>query len=84
MTPCVVSEKSWNTKEDKDKCMHDTVLYVLQLAKRHISRQNHVNSEEIKPIALYIVELCLTGDISYILKFSRNFLERFGVYLKHF
>ena len=34
-TPCVVSEKDWNTKENKDKSMMH-VLYVLQLAKMHI------------------------------------------------
>ena len=35
-TPCVVSEKNWNTKEDKGRSMIHT-LYILWLAKRHIS-----------------------------------------------
>ena len=37
----VVSEKNWNTKEDKGKTMMH-VLYVLRLAKRHFSRQSNV------------------------------------------
>ena len=35
LIPCIVSEKNWNTKEDKGKSM-TCVLYVLQLAKWHI------------------------------------------------
>ena len=41
-TSCVVSEKNWNTKDDKGKSMV-RALYVLQLAKRHISAQSDVN-----------------------------------------
>ena len=39
LTLCVVSEKNWDTKEDKGKSMMCVlyVLYVLRLAKRHIS-----------------------------------------------
>jgi len=40
-TPSVVSKKDWNTKEDKSKSMMHA-LYVLQLAKRHISGQSDV------------------------------------------
>ena len=40
------------------------VLYILWLAKRHISRQSDVEREEIKPVVLSIVELCLAGGIS--------------------
>ena len=32
-TPCIVSEKNWNTKEDKCKSMI-SALHILQLAKR--------------------------------------------------
>ena len=40
-TPCVVSEKNWNTKEDKGKSlMH--ALYILWLAKRRISGRSDV------------------------------------------
>ena len=35
LTPCVVSEKNWDTKEDKNKSMMHA-LYTLQLAKRHV------------------------------------------------
>ena len=32
----IVSEKNWNTKEDKGRSMR-SALYILQLAKRHVS-----------------------------------------------
>ena len=35
LAPCVLSEKNWNTKEDKGKSMIH-VLYVLQLAKKQL------------------------------------------------
>ena len=35
LIPCIVSEKNWNTKEDKGKSMK-CVLYVLRLVKWHI------------------------------------------------
>ena len=39
------------------------VLYVMQLVKRHISGQSNV---EIKPIALFFIELLLAEDtVSY-------------------
>ena len=37
LTPCVVSEKNWITKEDKGKSMM-CILFILPLAKRHISK----------------------------------------------
>ena len=36
LSPSVVNEKSWNTKEDNGKSMMHA-LYILQLAKRNIS-----------------------------------------------
>ena len=57
LTSCIVSIKNWDTKEDKGKSMMH-VLYVLQLAKRHILGQSGMNSEKIKPVPLCIVELC--------------------------
>ena len=39
-------------------------LYILQLAKRHVSGRRIVESEKIKPVALSIVELCLAEGIS--------------------
>ena len=57
LTPSIVNEKNWNTKEDKSKTMMH-VLYVLRLAKRHVSEQSNIdkkNSEKIKPIALCYV-----------------------------
>ena len=41
LTPCIVSEKNWNTKEDKGKPMM-RALYVLRLAKRHMSGRSNV------------------------------------------
>ena len=57
-----------------------------------------LNSEEIKPMALSIVEICLAGSISrlvgwsvdkillnnFFLKFCRNFLKGFWVGLRAF
>ena len=44
--------------------VHDAVLYILWLAKR-LSYWDEAtsNSEEIKPVALFIVELCWAGGI---------------------
>ena len=42
LKPCIVSEKNWNTKEDKGKSMI-RALYVLQLAKRHVSGRSDVD-----------------------------------------
>ena len=41
-------------------------LELLQLAKRHISGQSDVtvNSEEIKPVAIAIIDLCFSEGIS--------------------
>ena len=36
---------------------------LLQLAKRHVSGKATLNSEEIKPVALTIIKLCLSESI---------------------
>ena len=41
LKPSVVSEKNWNTKEDKGKSMMHA-MYILWLAKQHILRQSDV------------------------------------------
>ena len=41
-----------------------SALYVLWHAKRHLSGQATLNSERIKPIALAIIKLFLSEDIS--------------------
>ena len=41
-------------------------LELLWLAKRHILEQSDVNSEEIKLIALAVIELCLKVSVSQI------------------
>jgi len=61
-TPCIVSKKEWNTKEEKGKPMMHA-FYALLLAKWHGSGQIDVEQCKIKPVALSIVELCFAEDI---------------------
>jgi len=56
----VVSKDEWDTKEGPGKSMKNA-LYVQQYGKRHLLASN---SENIKPIALSIVELCESEGIS--------------------
>jgi len=56
-TPSVVSEKNWNTKDDKG-CIHCSPV---------VDEQTHLrmsNSKEIKPPATFIAELHLAEGIS--------------------
>ena len=39
-------------------------LKLLQLAKRHVSGRSDIDSEEIKRLAIAIIELCLSESIS--------------------
>jgi len=48
LTPFVVSEDEWDTKEGPGKSMKNA-LYILQCAKRHTKQRQIV--KEIKPIA---------------------------------
>jgi len=42
LTPCIVCEKNWNTKEDKGKSMIH-VFYILQLVKKnHVLGQSNI------------------------------------------
>ena len=76
--------KNWNTREDNGKSMIH-VLYVMQLVKRHISGQSNV---EIKPIALFFIELLLAEDtVSYSRRefwHFTNFLEGIWWHFKNF
>ena len=54
---------NWRAKEEKGKSMV-YVLYALPLAKRQSQDEVTLNSEEIKPVALSIVKLCLPGGIN--------------------
>ena len=51
-----VSKDEWGTKEDTGKSMKNA-LYVLQAPLGS-------NSEKVKPVALAIIELCLSGGTS--------------------
>jgi len=62
-TPCAVSEKTWNIKENKGKSII-RILYLLQLMIRYVLGQSNINQRKINPIALSIVELCLAECIS--------------------
>ena len=69
LTLFAVSKDEWDTKEDTGKSMKNT-LYVLRYAKRHLQAEATLNSEKIKPIALAIVKLHLSEDISQSVKNS--------------
>ena len=57
----IVSKDEWDKKEDTGKSMKNA-LYVLWYAKRHLLGGSD-NSEKIKPVALAIIELCLSEGI---------------------
>jgi len=64
LTPTVVSEKNWNTKENKGKSMMHS-LYVLRLAKRHISGWSDIKQWRNQAHNhVLIVELHLAEGIS--------------------
>ena len=63
LTPSVVITNNWNTNEDKGKFMMH-VLYIVQLVKRHILGKSNIEQWKFKPVALYIVQLCLAEGIS--------------------
>jgi len=54
-----VNKDEWNTKENTGKPWR-----VLQYAKGTSQAEVALNSEKIKPVALAIIELCLTEGIS--------------------
>ena len=58
-----VSKDEWDTKEDTGKSMKNA-LYKLRYDKRHQSGQSSVKQWKIKPVALAIIELCLSEGIS--------------------
>jgi len=42
LTPCIVSENNWNTKEDKGAYIHDTcIVHTAVGEKTHFSRKRH-------------------------------------------
>ena len=58
LIPFIVSKTKWNTKKDKGKSeMH--LLYVYDWRKGTSQEKAMSNSEEIKPVAICIVELCI-------------------------
>jgi len=53
---------------------------LLWLAKRHVSGQSDLNSEEIKPVTLAIIELYLSKGISWLVSQSvENSVEIFKI-----
>jgi len=56
-------EKNGRSKGYKGSTLMQA-LYQLWLVKRHISGRSDVDSEEIKSLALAILELCLSEGIS--------------------
>ena len=57
-----VSKNEWNTKEDTGKSLKNT-LHV-RMPKGISWAEVTSNSEKIKPVALAVIELCLTEGIS--------------------
>ena len=89
LTPCVVNKQ--NTKKDKDKSMM-CVLYVLQLAKGHISGKRH---QTVKKSIIHCQVILgwryqsVNQSVRHhkilllnrkFLKFHRSFFEGFGVW----
>ena len=60
LTPFAVSKDEWHTKEETGKSMKN-VLYV---PKGTSWAEATSNSEKIKPVALAVIELCLSESIS--------------------
>jgi len=58
LTTCIVSEKNWNTKEEKSK----STMHVLYWQKGTSWDEVMLSSTKIKPVTL-IGELCLAGGI---------------------
>ena len=63
-TPFPVSKDEWDTKEDTGKYMRNA-LYVLWYAKDTCQAEVTLNSEKIKPVALAVIELCLSEGIQH-------------------
>ena len=63
LTPFTVSKDEWNTKEDTGKSLKNT-LTVLRYAKGTSRAETTSNSENIKPVALAIIELRRSEGIS--------------------
>ena len=58
-----VSKDEWDTKEDTGMSMKNA-LYILRYAKDTSQAEATSNSEKIKPVALTVIELCLSEGIS--------------------
>ena len=54
-------------------------LELLRLAKRHILGQNDLNSEEIKPVTVAMIELRLSEGISQLVSQSASQSEENSV-----
>jgi len=64
LTPFVVSEDEWDTKEGPGKSMKNA-LYVQRHGKRYTSQAEvTLNSEKFKPVALAVIELRESEEIS--------------------
>ena len=65
-TPFPVSKDEWDTKEDTGKSMKNA-LYILRYVKGTCRAEATSNSEKINPVALVVIELCLSEGISRLL-----------------
>ena len=85
-----VSKDEWDTKEDTGKSMKNALLYC-RMPKGTCQAKATSSSEEIKPIALAVIKLCLSEGISQSVtgkfcfkkkNFCSNLLKAFWVDLK--
>ena len=69
LTPFVVRQDEWDTKENTGKSMKNA-LYILRCAKGISQAEATSNSEQNKPIALAIIKIHLSEGIGQLLNQS--------------
>ena len=88
-TPLAVSKDEWDTKENSGKSMKNTLCVPwYDMPKGTSQAEATSNSENIKPLALVIIELCFSEGISQLLSQYKiplnNFLKFHSNLLKAF
>ena len=64
LTLFAVSKDEWDTKEDTDKSMKNALYVYFSMPKGTCQAEATSNSEKIKPVALAVIKLRLSGGIS--------------------
>ena len=64
LTPFAVSKDEWDTKEDTGKSMKNAFSgHTTVFQKAHVQLKQH-QTETLKPVALAVIELCLSVSYS--------------------